>query len=202
MKWNLFLTLPLFLVRFRSARFLLGFFIVLTIILLISFAVAGTGWPGEYLRLLQRPELSPHVDGMPNLRGLLSGIPRHSYFVTAYVLATISVVILNWFVVFRTANLEYAMAATCISGLLITPHAYLYDCALLIPSLVALGFTTRSLRVRYLAILVLTPAFPLLLSSHTWHALSQCALIALLLAMAQEQWKNTPVAPPETSLCV
>jgi hypothetical protein len=69
-KWNLFLTLPLFLVRFRSARFLLGFFITLTIILLVSFAVAGAGWPGEYLRLLQRPELSPHVDGMPNLRGL------------------------------------------------------------------------------------------------------------------------------------
>jgi hypothetical protein len=112
-------------------------------------------------------------------------------------------VILNWFVVFRTANREYAMAATCISALLITPHAYLYDCVLLIPSLVALGFTSCSLRVRYLAILVLTPAFPLLLSSHTWHALSQCALLALLLAMAQEQWKNTtPVAPPTISSCV
>lgn len=190
MKWNLFLTLPLFLLRFRSARFLSGFFIGMLIILLISFAVAGVSWPGEYLRLLQKPELSPHVDGMPNLRGLFSGIPRHSYFVITYALATVGVVILNWFVVFRTASREYAMAATCISGLLITPHAYPYDCALLIPSLVALGFGTRSLPVRYLATLVLTPVFSLLLWSHTWHTFPQCALLALLLAMALEQRKN------------
>ena len=187
MKWNLFLTLPIFLLRFRSPRFLSGFLIGALIILLVSFAVAGVSWPVEYLRLLQQPELSPHVEGMPNLRGLFSGIPRHFYFVITYALATIGIVILNWFVVFRTTSREYAMAATCISGLLITPHAYPYDCAILIPSLVALGFKTCSLSVRYLAILALTPVFSLLLWSRTWHALSQCALVALLLAIALEQ---------------
>jgi hypothetical protein len=203
MKWNLFLTLPFFLLRFRSTRFLSGFFIGMLIILVVSFAVAGVSWPGEYLRLLQNPELSPHVDGMPNLRGLFSWIPRHSYFVTTYVLATIGVVILNGFVVFRTASREYAMAATCISGLFITPHAYPYDCALLIPSLVALAFKTGSLTVRYLATLVLTPVFSLLLWSHTWHTFSQCALLALLLAMALEQRKNSaPQAAPTTGSCV
>jgi hypothetical protein len=119
MKWNLFLTLPLFLYRFRSVRFLLGFLIGMMIILLVSFAAAGVSWPGEYLRLLQRSELSPHVEGMPNLRGLFSGIPRYSFFVTTCFLTSVGVVILNWFVVFRTANREYAMAATCIAGLLL-----------------------------------------------------------------------------------
>jgi hypothetical protein len=191
MKWNLFLTLPLFLVRFRSARLLSGFFIGVLSILIISFAVAGAAWPGEYLRLLQKPELSPHIDGMPNLRGLLSAIPKHSYFVTASLLATVGVVILNWFVVFRTASREYAMAATCICGFLITPHVYIYDCALLTPFLVVMAFESRSLPVRYLTILVLTPVFSLLLWSRTWHALSQCAMLALLLAMAMEQRKNS-----------
>jgi hypothetical protein len=190
-KWNLFLMLPMFLLRFRSARFLSGFFIGTLIIVLISFAVAGVSWPAEYLRLLQKPELSPHIDGMPTLSGLFSGISQHFYFVTTYALATIGVATLNWFVVFRTASREYAMAATCISGLLVTPHAYPYDCALLIPFLVALGFKTHSLPVRYLATLVLMPVFSLLLWSHTWHTFSQCALLALLLAMALEQKRNT-----------
>jgi hypothetical protein len=198
-KWNLFLMLPMFLLRFRSARFWGGFVIGTLIVLLISFAVAGVSWPVEYLRLLQKPELSPHIDGMPTLRGLFSGIPRRVYFVTTYALAALGVMILNWFVVFRTASREYAMAATCISGLLITPHAYPYDCALLIPFLIALGFKTRSLPVRYLATLVLTPVFSLLLWSHTWHTLSQCSLVALLLAMALEQRKNTKSCSPQDS---
>jgi hypothetical protein len=190
-KWNLLLVLPLFLVRFRSFRLWSGFLGSVVVLTCLSFAVAGRQWPGEYFRLLQNPAWSPHVEVMPNLRGLVAG-----WFWQNRLQASLAVCVAGFdlVIVARSKSREYAMAATCAAGLLLTPHAYVYDCAVLIPFLVAVGYETSRLVVRYLAVLLLTPAFALLLWSQNWHTVSQGALVALLAAMAWDQWKGPCLA--------
>jgi hypothetical protein len=180
-KWNIVLTLPILVWKHRSQRFRVAFLIVVLVLLALSFVVAGLDWPAEYIRLIFSPELSPHGREMPNLRGLFHGAPGFPYVVSAVALA---VLLLDWIVVKSTCTLEYKMAATVVSSILLSPHAYCYDCAILIPFLVAVAYQTSRIELRYISLLLLAPAFYALLLLPAWHFIPSAALLLFLIVLA------------------
>jgi hypothetical protein len=180
-KWNIVLTLPLLVVKHQSPRFRAGFGLVVLVLIALSFLVAGIDWPGKYIQLILLPEVSPHASQMPNLRGLIQHAPFFPY--VAAVMAS-AVLLLDWMVVKSTCTLEYKMAATLVSSILLSPHAYVYDCAVLIPFLVAVAYQTSRTGLRYISILLLTPALYALLSLPGCYFIPSAALLLFLIVLA------------------
>lgn len=186
LKWNLFLSLTIFVLRFRSKRLLYGLASGGAVITALSFAAAGSRWLFDYLKLLRDPLISPHIEGMPNLAGMFFGVLPPSRAFPLMLLIAICVLVINWMIVSSTSDLWYSMAATAVCGIVITPHSYVYDCALLVPFLVAVVHGSKSFLVRYLTVLALTPVFALILVSPRLHLVSQIVLVALPVAMLIE----------------
>jgi hypothetical protein len=76
------------------------------------------------------------------------------------------------------------MAATLVSSILLSPHAYVYDCAVLIPFLVAVAYQTTRTGLRYMSILLLTPALYALLSLPGCYFIPSAALLVFLIVLA------------------
>jgi hypothetical protein len=199
LKWSLFLPLPIFLFSLGSRRLLCGFGLGTILMTALSFIIAGPRWLAEYVQLLRDPAITRHVQQMPNLTGLLASFLPRSFLVPVIVSAAVCMLALVWLIVSATTNLWYAVTATCLAGILIPPHSYLYDCGLLVPFLAALACLTTHASVRYLAIALLTPAFGLVLVSPGLHVVAQLSLVALLFAMAIEVQCGQP---REASVCV
>ena len=119
----------------------------------VSFAIAGAAWPGQYLRIVGSSAIAPHEELMPNLHGMFIGA-RHR--VLLELLVSLVVVCLVWFIV-RRNNFEYGMVAILVGGLLISYHAYLQDCVLLIPALLMLQRPSTESYLRGISIVLLAP---------------------------------------------
>jgi hypothetical protein len=118
---------------------------------------------------------------MPNLRGLIQHAP---YFPYVAAVTAVAVLLLDWMVVKSSCTLEYKMAATLVSSILLSPHAYLYDCAVLIPFLVAVAYQTTRTGLRYISILLLTPVLYALLSLPGCYFIPSAALLLFLIVLA------------------
>lgn len=195
-KWNIVLTLPLLIVGTRRPGLRGGFAAGILLLVAISFAVAGTNWPAEYFRIIMSPEVSPHIKVMPNLAGLVGGLPL---FPWSTLLGTLVVLALDWAVVRGNVTMEYKVAATLASSILITPHVYSYDCALLIPLLVAVAYQTGRRDLRYVSVLLLTPTVYALLSSPRWHFIPSLIFLWFLVLVAIDKPTITsdqaPISP-------
>jgi hypothetical protein len=178
-KYNLFFPIPLLIVGKRLWRFGGGMVVGGTALLATSFAVGGWSWPWRYAAVLGLPATTPSYNGMPNLHGLLSSLPRNVFLEPA---ATCLVIAAAWLVI-RNGDIASGVSATLVSGLLISHHAFLGDAFILAPASLLLLSRPSSVPVRSVALFLLCPLayVPLMLLAPPFQFLLP------LLAMAAEQ---------------
>ena len=123
------------------------------VLLAVSFAVGGLRWPMEYFHTLTDGRVHPDPAKMPNLHGLLSDVPM-GFVLQA--LLTAAIVVAAWQVA-RRSSFHYALAVALSGRLLISYHAYLSDCALLLPAAMIIYTQATNRWLQLLAALLLTP---------------------------------------------
>jgi hypothetical protein len=179
-KYNLFLTFPLLIAGRRLWRFGGGAAAGAAVLWAVSISSGGWDWPRQYAAIIQLPNTTPDNSAMPNLNGLVSGLP-HSVFWEA---AGACLVVLAAWLVVRGKDISYAIAATLVSGLLVSHHAFLRDAVLLIPACLLMLSRATGTALRVVAILVLCPLVYVT-------PIRPGALVALpLLAMAAGEIRN------------
>ena len=138
-KIHLFLLLPVALVMRREWRMIFGLAGGGIALLGISFAVAGPGWVRQYLALIANPGVISDPAVKPNLHGLVAG---WSHGVGWEVVLSV-VVVAGVVAVARRSGFEIAFSAGMLGSFLVSNHAYLHDCAVLIPGLVEIAGRVR-----------------------------------------------------------
>ncbi len=176
-KFHLFLLAPLLIVAKRLWRFGIGLLAGGASLAAVSFAVAGWNWPAQYLQLLEANEkFQASRAYMPNLLGLFHRMPHAAVWVG---LLTVVVAAATWYAVQRTET-DFALACTLAGSLLISPHAFYYDCAALLPLFLILA--ERASPGRSLAFAMLTGlSIPLI---------GQAAILTPLPWMAYEAYRR------------
>ncbi len=182
-KFHLFLLLPLLFLGKREWRLASGFSIGAAVLLLISF-VAGWDWPRAYIAL------NLHAVGedsrlMPTLHGLAARLPARD---AVELVLSVAVIGLVWRVV-RRADFEVALAVTLLGGLLLTRHAYMQDCGMLVGSLVTLFQRPCNVVVRFCALVLLLP-IPYVLFFIQGGGATAALFVLLLTAMAWSGVRN------------
>ena len=152
-KFNLVVLLPLLFLGQRAWRLAAGFSTGSILLLAVSFITAGPGWLRSYIALILDPAVDPNSPLMPNLHSLVAHIPGRNFI---EIFLSLTVVVLVWCIA-RRARFDVALAATLLGSLLLTPHAYLQDCAILSGSLVTLFQQFGSPLVRIGALVLLLP---------------------------------------------
>lgn len=129
-KFHLFWLLPLGLVIARRWKTLGGGAMGGALLTGASFAVAGPGWPREFLALITSPRVHPNLGAMGSLSGMLYalGADRAWWTWLVYLVPVALFIVLAWRSRDERTILAYALAA----GLLCGGHAYIHDFALLL----------------------------------------------------------------------
>lgn len=130
-KYHLLVLIPLLIFLQRRWWFLLGGIVGGGGLIGISALAQGPGWPLAHLANVRRPEIDALPQWMPNLRGVIG--EHIGIEVAAGVIVAIWIALLT-----RRANFELGIALTLIGGILVSHHAYLHDCLLLIPALLVI----------------------------------------------------------------
>jgi Glycosyltransferase family 87 len=135
-KFHLFVFVPLLLWRHKLWR---GFLVGAVGLLAISFIAAGLDWPQQYLAILSQSAIHPDIEHMPNFHGFFIQWPHASI----WELSASCVVAIVVFVVVRRTDFTDGLAVILLAGLLVSHHAYLADCTLLLPALLIALRTLR-----------------------------------------------------------
>jgi hypothetical protein len=150
LKPHLFMLAPLVLLFHRRWRIIGGAAIGMLAWLLASTALQP-GWLRPWWNIIRTAQITPQPEKMPTINGLVAGygLPPAAGAVL-YVCVLAAVLYAAW----KQPNLERAFAVAIAGGLLLSPHAYVYDCAILIP-LIGYGLRNRNSAVP--ALLALSP---------------------------------------------
>jgi hypothetical protein len=181
-KLHLLLLLPVFILTRKEWRLAAGFLTGCGIAFILSVAAAGWGFPVAYLNALRGPNANLSQSTMPNLNGLLTTLdaPPWTELVGAFV-----VMLAAWFLARRSGTL-HAIAGTTAGSLLVSHHAYVQDCSILIPGMLGLLVAGCSEYTRLTAFILLAP-FVYIASGQGLLCLVPTALMLLLmLALAFE----------------
>jgi hypothetical protein len=149
-KPHLFALLPLLLIAQRRWRLATGLAAGAAAVLALSFAAGGLRWPLQFYDTVTNPAIHARAGFMPNLHGLLRGIAALEGLLAAGVVAA------HWRVV-RRASFEYGLAATLTGGLLLSYHAYLADCVVLLPAALEVLAAAGPRALRLLAAFLISP---------------------------------------------
>jgi hypothetical protein len=188
-KVHLFLLLPLLILRQRAWRFAAGLAMGGLGLFLISFGPAGRNWPSKLAVLLKSPISNPWPGAMPSIHGLTASFPHAGLWQIA---GSIGVAVLAWTAT-RNGSFEFGLAAVLAGGILVAPHAYMSDCALIVPALlITLPLATITWQ-RYFHLFLLSPFWALgTLLDATW--ITTTTLIAYLALLAFVSPKVTRLA--------
>ncbi len=186
-KFHLVLLWPFALIAQRRWKMLAGFAATGAAVVGISLAMIGVEGVRAYARLLQNPglpALSPAPEFMIGLPGLGANFGLSSTF--AYAAAVAPIVILLLVAVWRAPWWRLYAASTAAS-LLVAPHVYGYDAAMLLLGLWLTVFCAGLQPTRMLALWLFTPLpFGFTLLGKPWAAVSSLSLLALAVALAAE----------------
>ena len=193
-KAHLFLLLPLMVFHREGRRVLAGLAAGGAVLTLVSFAVAGPGWVVEFFNINLHGNLQPTAYTPPNLLNLLSLLPGGE---SAFWLFAGMVVSGTGWIIWRS-RLPVGFAAVLFGSLLLTPHLFIQDYALVLPAAMTISSTAISPILNRLAVLLLTPVLYLLELAATWPA--GAALPTALLVSLAFMWSETRRgdAPPGT----
>jgi hypothetical protein len=186
-KFHLFLLWPLALLLQKRWRMIGGAGAAIGLELLASLALAGPSGLRSYFDLLRMKDLnhlSPSPELMINVHSAainlgLDHIAARGFLMAAAVaLAAVAC---------RRAPLWRWVAAASAGSLLVPPHVYGYDAALLLVPLLLAVFESGSKPVRVAATVLLTPLpFLAALAGSPWAAAAPVALMAFLGTLAAE----------------
>ena len=167
-KPHLFLPLPIFVIARRQWAFGAGVALGGLILAALSVLGAGLHWLPLFLQAATQAATNPGTELMPNLKGLFGG---HLALEGA---ASCALFLLLWFVG-RSSELSWSFAALLATGLLTSHHAYVEDCAILIPALLIAFDESSRVWQRLLALCLLTPF------AYVWLFLTDGLITRLLL---------------------
>lgn len=187
-KFHLFVVWPLALLLQKRWRMLASAAAVTLVEVLLSWFLAGSYGLAAYIGLLRNPSierLSPSPDLMINVHALTLNIGEgNAYLRVALVAAVIGLATL----ISLKAPFRSAVVAASTASLLVSPHVYGYDAALLFPSLCLVLFETRSTIPKLLAVLLCSPVPYLLnLAGFPWMITTPLCLMLLLLFLAESR---------------
>ena len=181
-KPHLVVLLPLLLIARRMRRTAAGLVAGGAAALLVSFAVAGWGWPGQFLHAITNPRIDPTPLELHNIRGLVQGsMPLE-------IVLGLTVVLSVWIVCSR-APFDIGLAAVLAGSLLICHHMTASDWCMLLPVGLTVGFAAMAPAVRAIAIVLITPAVVVFQKQPMWKHLPDLLLLALVYGMALEAWR-------------
>lgn len=186
-KFHLFLLVPFWIVSQRLWRFAGGFAAGAAGLAAISFLAGGPQWPRQYLALLADPATNPSPQAMPNVHGIFAGMPYDLALEIVAAAAVAAVAVWS----FRRASFEYGLAMTIGAGLLISRHAFVADCALLIPGLLVLSVQAKTRAERLFALAMLAPfVYVGALTGSAGMALLRAALACNVALLAWIAWRT------------
>lgn len=149
-KYHLFLLLPLWVIGNRLRGVAVGLLLGGVALIAGSFIAGGSHWPRHYIELLREPANSPYAELMPNLHSVFMNAP----YVQAA--ATVVVALLAWFAI-RKLDVLGGLSPVLLGGILIGPHDYMADCALVVPAVLLLLQRFERASMRNLLLFLLTP---------------------------------------------
>lgn len=187
-KFHLLLLFPVLMLISRRWRMLAGYCAAAAAILLSSLLLGGFGGLLEYARLLQRKDierLSPSPEMMSNIHAIPANLGIDSSAISITLAA--AVVAIAVFAAWR-APLWRWFAAAIAGSLLMIPHVYGYDAAvLLLPALLAI-FHGKTRLQRFSAMALALPCvFWLPAAGRPWAMGPALAILLFLIAAARER---------------
>ena len=118
-KFHLFFLLPIWIVARREGRFAQGLAAGGALLLLLSFAAAGTSWPLEWFRVATASDFSPGLGRMPNVHGVALSM---GLGVGVEIVAGIGAAAATWLAAHR-GDFYLSLSCCLASGLLLPPIA-------------------------------------------------------------------------------
>jgi hypothetical protein len=179
LKFHLFLLVPVFLIAQRRWRMLAGAATTVGVILITCFAAAGIDWIPRYIHFVLQGQTNPSVRAMPNLHGLLEGVP-HSMAWEAVGAILVGAAAGR---IAQHANFSLGLSTALVGSLLTSHHAYAADALLLLPALLTLAAEVPRVPLRFLCFLLLSPLPFLITPAIPLAAPIPLLLLALLIAL-------------------
>ena len=197
--WSGVVLVPPVMLFHRRYRMLLGF-IATSVVAGLSFLVlAGFEGVTRYATLLSSGELkwlSPAPQLMINLRGVTANLGGNS---TLFWVILVGLVVSLVVIAIRGAPFWRWLSAAITGSVLVAPHGYAYDAAILLLPIWMLLFISESRLSRVTALLLATPLpFFTLMAGPPWSVLPALLVIMLLFALAREshlERRALPVSP-------
>lgn len=152
-KFQFFVFIPVFVLAQKRWRFGLGLFIGGAALLAASFAAGGRDWIPRYLTLITSARTNPSEAIMPNLHGLTWPLPHATWFELALSVIVLAAVWIGA----RRFGVEAALAIVLVGGALVSRHAYVQDCLILLPACMILQRSQEPPIVRRIAWLLFLP---------------------------------------------
>jgi len=157
-KFHLFLLLPLLFIAQKRWRMASGFVSGCAALTALSYAVAGSDWPSQMAAVIKTSTIEKQYL-LPNIRGVLQAFTAS--LLPEVVLGGLLAGFIYWLI--SRSGFEYGMCAVIVGSLLVSHHAGIYDCAVLIPVLLILG-GNGDIRSAMWSLVLLCPAPYVLLS--------------------------------------
>lgn len=177
-KGHLFLLVPLAIIMHRRWRYLLGSVATGVVLALVGLWGAGLAANRHLIEGMLQAHNSPYGDIMPSLRAIAG--ENAPLFLTLAALA----VMLTIYLVRESRTFEEAFAFCLISGVLISFHAYLHDCMLVLFGVVLLYPTVQSKTLRVLLAIAVLPPFYICSMAGRPYSIAFPILILITLAVA------------------
>ena len=203
-KFHLFLLIPVLLLASKRRDIAAGFGIGAVCQLALSFAAAGLTWPLDYFSILMMDSINPEIETMPNLHGLVSGLPGATWIEFVGIVAIVAV---SW-VIFRKFTFDVGLSVALVGGLLTSYHAYMADAVILLPAFLVLHRHLESHLLKgSMVILLFPPAWLILLGDRPASYGPQIAILAIFAAACWQliaghglSTEASKVVPPQTVL--
>jgi hypothetical protein len=194
-KFHLFILVPVVVIVHRRWQILAGGATGGLAILVLSFLADGFNWPLRYLGALSNPELHPGSANMPNLHGLLANINVESLGVElALAGLVLSLIALTST---RSDDYETCFAIALAGSLLISHHAYIQDCSMLLLPFAVFSSRGDAPLLRGLsALTVLAPVPLIIIIDPPLRAFAAVVIALLVLAAATplNAWRMSRIA--------
>jgi hypothetical protein len=188
-KFHLILLWPLALLLNRRWRMLAGFCAAAAIEIAISLALGGIRGEETYVALLRNKSLdrlSPSPELMISQQGLTTNLDISATWAIGLILA---VVVVIFAIAVRAAPLWRVFALTSIASLIIVPHVYGYDAALLMLPIWLTIFRSQRTPSKIAATLISTPIpFGMALAGKPYAVTASASLVVFLLLLAYESF--------------
>lgn len=177
-KFHLFLFLPLMFAMKKRWRTMGGLACGTALLTALGVLVAGADSIRGFVNILRDPWINASATVMPNIHGLVAVL--HGGVALEVLLVALVFAAFVW-IAWGTDNYELLLGASLVCGLLVSFHSELFDDVLLLPVFVAVAENCRSVPLRALSALILTPVpYFMILAGAPYSAIFPLSLLLFL----------------------